>query len=69
MTVKQVGRIVLALVFAGAAIWAAYAFVTMPYQMVATTTYRAQPDGGGTLILSVIFAMGALVSIFSDDWK
>lgn len=66
---KQVGRIVLSLVFSGAAIWCAYSFVTMPYQIVTITQYHAQPDGGGVLILAVAFAAAALASAFSGDWQ
>lgn len=70
MRFKTVGRLVLALTFAGIAGYFAYAFVTMPYEVVTTSsTYtRAIPDGVGTMFLAVVFGVLALVAAFSGDW-
>ena len=62
MDAKTIGRFAVALVLALVAAWLAYSFVTMPYQLVASTTTRAQPDGSGVFFMAVVFAVAAVLT-------
>ena len=66
---QRIGRLLLSLVFAGAAIGFGYAFVTMPYELTVTTNTVAQPNGGGVFLLAVGSGFAALVAAFSGDWR
>jgi hypothetical protein len=68
MDIKRGGRLLVALILVGIAAYCAWSFVTMPYEMVATTTTRAQPEGMGVFVLAILAGAGALVAVFSGDW-
>lgn len=70
MGVKQVGRLMLSLALVGIAGYCAWAWATMPYELITTTsTYtRAMPDGSALMILAFFSVIGALVAAFSGDW-
>lgn len=68
MSVKQIGRLVIALGFAALAAFLAWSFATAPYELVQTCTTRPQPDGTGLFVGALAAGFAALVAAFSGDW-
>lgn len=72
MLIVKVGRLLVALVFAGIAAYCVYSFATMPYELVTTTntTTRTEvmPMGVGFILIAFFAILVALVAAFSGDW-
>lgn len=70
MRLTRIGRLLLALVFAGLAAGCLYAYTVAPYEIVTVTktTTAAVPDWSGLWFAALFAGIGALVAAFSGDW-
>lgn len=70
MSIVKIGRLLLAFGLACVAAYLAHTFVTMPYELITTTTVTTtpKPDGSGVMFLAMIFAAASLAAAFPGDW-